>query len=336
MECSVCTETFTKKRAKISCANCHYEACVVCIKQFLLGATIEPHCMNCRHEWNREFLDANFTRSWISGELRRHRQNLLWDRERSLLPATQPAVEVTLQIRHIKEVEIPRLKQRSIVAKQQINILARGWFDEKYSAHFDKECDNSQEAYDQFSAVCAHSAEYYIANVRQIPAREPCATCKASLKERIPVFRKLWTDLTLVDRKARVLLTETQRTLFRIEYRLKSHIRDGDALTEDGEGEGEVKERRQFVAACPSEDCRGFSVLPTSAESVRSSSAPPAANSRQMIMNVILLWLKPLRQLLRIVVPAPHVALLSRRWMGVIRCIVLCVLPHSPIARVIR
>jgi len=216
--------------------------------------------MNCRHEWNREFIDANFTRSWINGELRRHRQNLLWDRERSLLPATQPAVEVTLQIRQIREVDIPRLTHQSFVSKQQINLLSREWFNAKFRAHFDKECDHTPAAYEQFNAAgCAHSAEHYISNVRQIPVRETCATCKAALKERIPEFRRRWTELTIAIRNAKAQLTVTKRALFNIEFRLDRHIHRGAPLTdgEDG-GADPLKERRQFIAACPSEDCRGF------------------------------------------------------------------------------
>jgi hypothetical protein len=62
--------------------------------------------MNCRHVWNREFLDTHLTRSWREGKLKRHRATLLFDRERSMLPATQPAVEIELQKREVaKEYE---------------------------------------------------------------------------------------------------------------------------------------------------------------------------------------------------------------------------------------
>lgn len=67
--------------------------------------------MNCRHVWNREFLDAHLTRSWREGELKRHRATLIFDRERSMLPATQPAVEIELQKREVaKEYEASAYK----------------------------------------------------------------------------------------------------------------------------------------------------------------------------------------------------------------------------------
>jgi hypothetical protein len=67
--------------------------------------------MNCRHVWNREFLDTHLTRSWREGELKRHRASLLFDRERSMMPATQPAVEIELQKREVaKEYEASAYK----------------------------------------------------------------------------------------------------------------------------------------------------------------------------------------------------------------------------------
>ena len=55
--------------------------------------------MNCHHTWSREFLDEHLSRSWREGELRHHREKILFDRERSLLPATQPDVEIEVQKR---------------------------------------------------------------------------------------------------------------------------------------------------------------------------------------------------------------------------------------------
>ena len=105
--CPVCCDAYTKTtRPPVSCFSCSYEACSRCVRSFLLSTPAEPHCMNCRHVWNREFLDAHLTRAWREGELKRHRAALLFDRERSMLPATQPAVETELQKRAVaKEVE---------------------------------------------------------------------------------------------------------------------------------------------------------------------------------------------------------------------------------------
>lgn len=62
----------------------------------------EPHCMNCQHAWSRAFLDAHLTHSWVEGALRKHRENILFDRERSLLPMTQDAAATERNKRRLK------------------------------------------------------------------------------------------------------------------------------------------------------------------------------------------------------------------------------------------
>lgn len=92
-DCPVCCSTYTTTvRRPVTCASCAYAACTTCVKGFLLSTAAEPHCMNCRHVWNREFLDSHLTRSWREGELKRHRETVLFDREKSLLPTSQEAI----------------------------------------------------------------------------------------------------------------------------------------------------------------------------------------------------------------------------------------------------
>ena len=95
----------------IPCFSCAYEACTRCVKTFLTSATTEPACMNCHHVWPREFLDEHLSRSWREGDLRHHREKILFDRERSLLPATQPDVEIEVQKRTYAA-EIPALAEK--------------------------------------------------------------------------------------------------------------------------------------------------------------------------------------------------------------------------------
>jgi len=52
--------------------------------------------MSCRRGWNDEFLDMNFTKAFRTGPYKKHREEVLLDREVSLLPTRQPRVEATL------------------------------------------------------------------------------------------------------------------------------------------------------------------------------------------------------------------------------------------------
>lgn len=83
--------------------------------------------MNCRHVWNREFLDAHLTRSWREGELKRHRETVLFDREKSLLPTSQEALVVRQEketaTKAVKEAkaEMKAMRQRKMELKLLID-----------------------------------------------------------------------------------------------------------------------------------------------------------------------------------------------------------------------
>lgn len=92
--CSICCETINiSNRKDIKCLYCNYVACRECVAQFLLVNINEPNCMNCKKVWNREFLFNNFTKTFINNDYRDYRQQLLLDKEKALLPATQIIVE---------------------------------------------------------------------------------------------------------------------------------------------------------------------------------------------------------------------------------------------------
>jgi hypothetical protein len=49
--------------------------------------------MNCKAEWEYKILISLFTRNFVDGTYKKHTEKILFDRERALLPATQPLVE---------------------------------------------------------------------------------------------------------------------------------------------------------------------------------------------------------------------------------------------------
>lgn len=193
MTCTVCCDPYTKEvRKPVACLACGYEACLRCVKTFLL-TTPEPNCMNCHAGWNREFLDQHLTRSWREGPLKERRAAFLFDRERSMLPATQGAVEAELQRRAYAE----ELK----VTYAQMDELReeRDTVEEEYCTLKNQESDDTEKLADL--------------RVRQ-----------TAILKRIDEYR----DYCMI---------------------LGQYIRFGSG--------SEPKEKRQFVAACPS-DCRGF------------------------------------------------------------------------------
>ena len=57
----------------------------------------------CNREWTRHFISASFSGNFIKNEYKKHREEILFNNERALLPATQPIVERELQKRKWQE-----------------------------------------------------------------------------------------------------------------------------------------------------------------------------------------------------------------------------------------
>jgi hypothetical protein len=86
----------------------------------------------CGREWTREYMVNTLKKAWISKEYKEHRENILYDQERGLLPATQEVANarkefnerqkdltnIDNQIRALKE-------QRSIISNQMITLFNR-------------------------------------------------------------------------------------------------------------------------------------------------------------------------------------------------------------------
>lgn len=111
MACPICCENFNKSsRVPLSCPYCTQASCSSCTERYLLETTEDAHCMNCRKGWSREILVANFSQKFVSKTYKKRREELLFEREKSLMPATQPYVEVEKEIRRL-QFEIEGLKQ---------------------------------------------------------------------------------------------------------------------------------------------------------------------------------------------------------------------------------
>lgn len=93
--CAICLDTFNKTpaRKRACCPYCDIKACVKCTQTYLINTHDDPHCMNCRRGWTREVIDSQLLTTWINGEYKKHRENILLDRERSRLPAAQLIIE---------------------------------------------------------------------------------------------------------------------------------------------------------------------------------------------------------------------------------------------------
>jgi len=129
-ECSICTERFNKtNHAKINCQYCQFESCRECCQTYLLNET-KPHCMNtdCDREWTRQFLRQTFTQVFINKNYKKHRENILFNNERALLPATQPIVEAVINKEKIQK-DINSLREEISRREIEVRRLQNHYYD---------------------------------------------------------------------------------------------------------------------------------------------------------------------------------------------------------------
>lgn len=105
MDCPVCVEPFNKSSRKpIQCPFCPLRCCLSCCKRYVLEQSKETHCMGCKHNWDEVFISSLFPKSFVSREYKIHKQNLLLEWEKQLLPSAQAELEKRKQVDEIRKV----------------------------------------------------------------------------------------------------------------------------------------------------------------------------------------------------------------------------------------
>jgi len=125
-ECTICAEKINKSVHKlVKCHYCHFSACRKCCQHYILEGTVAK-CMNpeCNKEWTRAFLCENLTKTFLNNEYKTKREQVLFDKEKALLPNTQRLVELEIKQEFIKK-EIKELHAQIKILNNQI--------DEKYT-----------------------------------------------------------------------------------------------------------------------------------------------------------------------------------------------------------
>ena len=125
MSCIICAENFNGSSRKITkCEFCDFEACLSCCKTFLLGET-NPKCMNveCDKEWSRRHITKVCGQTFVTKEYKKHREQILYDKERALLPATQQIVERVKLMEEVKKEMKEIDSERRRLANKKADLL---------------------------------------------------------------------------------------------------------------------------------------------------------------------------------------------------------------------
>ena len=98
MECTVCCEKYNKSNhSSVECGFCNYECCRECVQNYIISRPEIPSCMNCNHEWSRQFLMGVCTKKFINDDYKHHRAQFLFEREQSRLPEAQQIIQLEKQ-----------------------------------------------------------------------------------------------------------------------------------------------------------------------------------------------------------------------------------------------
>lgn len=93
-ECSVCVFKFDRRGHRdASCPYCGYACCSACAGKYILELEVDPRCMNCKRGWSREWMCEKISCKFVTVDYKKRREQLIFEREKSLLPATQEQAE---------------------------------------------------------------------------------------------------------------------------------------------------------------------------------------------------------------------------------------------------
>jgi len=124
--CSVCSDIYTPiLRKKVTCKYCKADTCCKCIEQYLLGRHEDAHCLHCRVNYNDTVLREICTKTYLQQRYFKHRQEVLINRERAILPGLQDAaMEERRRLVQYEQI-IGIRKEIDVIKRQRNDILVQ-------------------------------------------------------------------------------------------------------------------------------------------------------------------------------------------------------------------
>ena len=120
--CDICVEKFNKStRLPVKCNYCEFVNCRTCFQKYLLE-TQDPYCMGCKKIFTRDFISENCTNVFVVGEYKKHREDVLLDREKSLMAATQVYVVLEKEKEKVRD-QIKQVQNERAKIYEQANNL---------------------------------------------------------------------------------------------------------------------------------------------------------------------------------------------------------------------
>lgn len=117
-ECPICIENVTPTK-RIECIYCEYTTCKSCAQKYILNSSNDASCMNCHKTFDRESMTNMFSKNFVTKEYKKHRENILFERETAMMPNTQNLVKREL-VRREHQANIDKLHEEKQKLKRKI------------------------------------------------------------------------------------------------------------------------------------------------------------------------------------------------------------------------
>ncbi len=116
--CNICCEN---RSTFVRCLYCNFEACSDCTQKYLLE-NIDAKCMGCSKGWSLEFIQTNFSHTFVHKKYKAHRENILLEKEKALLPQTQIILENKNKVREMNS-QIAKYRELIYNLEQEVLFL---------------------------------------------------------------------------------------------------------------------------------------------------------------------------------------------------------------------
>jgi hypothetical protein len=146
MSCNICVETFNRSnRLAITCPKCEFQSCRSCCETYLTNSNEDANCMNCKYNWDYKTMSSMFTKTFIDNRYKKHYEQILYEREVALLPATQPLVEEEIRKENIQK-EIVKVHDKITHLKNLLRLLNVEYHKqpELQKQNFVRQCPNGE------------------------------------------------------------------------------------------------------------------------------------------------------------------------------------------------
>lgn len=111
MDCIICYTNEINEDNKFHCFGCKLTCCTTCMQTYLMGCSSDPHCLNCRAIVPYDQYVKTFDKKWRLKKYKKHKENILWEKEQSLIPVT------VQKIAKMKDEIILNKKKKELYAK---------------------------------------------------------------------------------------------------------------------------------------------------------------------------------------------------------------------------